>query len=275
MKPIFPEDGIIDHPDRLILTIYTGPEFFSFSLYNPEESGSYFYKELTAENQSDVFSVFQEMFFEQSFFSSPFRKIQIMNRTPGFAFIPDPYYTDEYNEDFMRFLFSDQKGITLANAISSAGIKVVYQLPEEVYQFMLRSFPESEFIHYSTPVISYFIKNSRNVDVRQMLVNLQTNGVDIFCFSGDSFLLGNYFPCKGLSDALYYILFTWKQLQMNQLDDYLHITGDAVYKEELINALELYIQTILFPEISPETHFENVDTNCIPFELAILSICES
>jgi len=273
MKTILPEDRIINHPNRSILTIYTAPEHFSFSLYDPGKTGSYFYEELTGEKHADAFSVFKETFFEHDFFSLPFRKVWIMNRTPGFAFVPDSFYKDEYKVDFMRFLFSDRKGTTLTNSIPSAGIRVMYPLPEEVYQFMHRSFPEPEFIHYSTPLISYFIKNSKRLDACQMTVNLQENGVDIFCFSKNTFLLGNYFPCKGLPDALYYILFVWKQLKLNQLDDYLHITGNAVFKEELINKLSLYLRQIHHLAVPSAIHFEVVETEKIPFELATLSLC--
>jgi hypothetical protein len=86
-------------------------------------------------------------------------------------------------------------------------------------------------------------------------------------------LLGNYFPCKGLQEALYYILFVWKQLKLNQLDDYLHITGDAVFKEELIDKLSLYLQQIKFPAIPSAIHFDGVETNRIPFELSTISLC--
>ncbi|MCL2651517.1 MAG: DUF3822 family protein [Candidatus Azobacteroides sp.] len=264
----------IGHPERSILTIYASLEHFSFSLYDPEKLGSYFYRELTGEKRSDAFPCFKDAFFEQSFFSLPFRKVLIMNRTSNFAFVPDSFYKNEYKDDFIRFLFPDRQGITLSDSVSSAQIRILYQLPEEVYRFMLRSFSKPEFIHCSTPVISYFMENSKNVDARQMVINLQENGLDIYCFSKDTFLLGNYFPCKDLWDALYYILFIWKQLKMNQLNDYLHIVGNNAFKEELIDELSLYLQQILLPEISTGICFEGIDTDRIPFELSALSLCE-
>ena len=274
MNASFPEARNIGHPDRSILTIYTGSEHFSFSLYDPGKMGSYFYRELNDEKRSDAFAYFKETFFEQPFFSLPFRKVLIMNRTPNFAFIPDTFYKTEYKEDFIQFLFPDKGGIILTDSVLPAKIRVLYQLPEEIYRFMLRSFSKPEFIHCSTPVVSYFIENSKNFSARQMVINLQENGLDIFCFSKDSFLLGNFFPCKDLWDALYYILFVWKQLQMNQLNDYLHITGNSAFKEELIDELALYLQQILLPKVSNEIYFEGIDTEHIPFELTALSVCE-
>ena len=274
MKTIFQEELNIKDPERAILTIYSAPKHFSLSLYDPEEQGSFLCREISGEDQIDAFAAFKELFFNNPFLSLPFQKVWIMNRTPNFTFVPDSFYKDEYKEDFSQFLFSDQQGITLTDSVPSVGINVLYQLPENVYRFMLRSFAKPEFIHFSTPLISYFIKNSKNVDPRQMVVNLQEDGLDIFCFSKETFLIGNYFPCKHLQDALYYILFTWKQLKLNQLDDYLHITGNNALKEELIDKLALYFQQILFPDITTEIYFEGIETDRIPFELAALSVCE-
>jgi len=117
------------------------------------------------------------------------------------------------------------------------------------------------------------LEEVKNINNRHIVVNLQEKGIDIFCFSEKTFLFGNYFQCNGLSEALYYILFTWKQLQFNQLDDYLHIVGDAIFKEELIENLALYIQQIYPLTIPPANHLEGVETDRIPFELAAISLC--
>ena len=263
----------IDNPDRLILTIYTGAEHFSFSLYDQGEKGSFFYKKLTGENQIDAFTVLKEAFFDNNLFSLPFRKVWVMYRTPVFTFIPNSIYEEKSKDDFLQFQFPENQGKILSHIVSYTGISVSYQLPEDVYQFMLRSFVKPEFIHYSAPLITFFLENVKNVSNRRMVVNLQEKGLDIFCFSGDTFLFGNYFQCNGLPDTLYYILFTWKQLQFNQLNDYLHIAGDATFKEELTGKLALYLQQVYQLAIPPANHFEGVDTGQIPLELATLSLC--
>jgi len=273
MQTIFPEDRNIAYPDRSILTIYTGQEHFSFSVYDPKEAGSYFYIELTAENQTDAFSAFNETFFDNDFFSLPFGKVWIMHRTPVFTYIPNSIYKDKTREDFLDFLFSERQGITLNHIVSYTGISVIWQMPAAIHNFFVRSFTNPEFIHYSAPIIAYFSDKVKKVGFRRMVVNLQEKGLDIFCFSERNFLMGNYFPCNNISDALYYILFTWKQLQFNQLEDYLHITGNASFREELIAQLTPYLRNIYNLSVFPEIHFEGVETGKIPFELTALSSC--
>ena len=272
MKTFFQEYININHPDRSILTIYLGHEHFSFSFYDPKETGSYFYKELTIDDQSDFFSVFKEEFFDNTFFSLPFRKVWIMYRTPVFTFVPNLICQDTDKEDFMQYLFSDHQGKILSHSISSSEIVVLYKIPETVYDFMIRSFAKPEFIHHSEPMIKFFSEQAQD-DTNRMVVNLQKKGLDIYCFSKENFLLGNYFPCKSLSEIAYYILFTWKQLQFNQLSDSIHITGNSVLKYDLSDILTSYLQNIYYIPVIPEIHFEGVETDNIPFELATLSSC--
>jgi len=272
MKTVFKEGININHPDRTILTIYLGSEHFSFSFYDPQETGSFFYKELTIDDQNDFFSIIKEEFFDNTFFSLPFRKVWIMYRTPVFTFVPVLICQDTTQEDFMQYLFSEQKGKMLSHSISSSGIKVLFQMPETIYDFMNRSFTKPEFIHYSEPLIAFFLEKVKDSACR-MVVNLQEKGIDIFCFSKDKFLLGNYFPCNSPSEMAYYILFTWKQLQFNQLNDSLHFTGNSILKYELINMLKQYVQNIYNLSVFPEIHFEGVETEGTPFELTTLSSC--
>jgi len=275
MNTYFPEVRSLNHPERLILMIYNDSNHFSFSLYDPEKRGFSFHKELIPENQSNGFSFFKEISLNNDFFTLPFRKIWIMNRTPVFTFIPNSIYDDSYKEDYMRFLFLNHRGVTLDHSVSSAGITILYQLANEVYDFLVRSFDNAAFIHYSAPVITYFLMKSKKEYNRQMIVNLQENGVDIFCFSNRSFLFGNWFSCKNLPEVIYYILFTWKQLQLDQLTDSLLVTGNVAYKEDLISKLAPYIQQVQRLIISPDIFLEGVEPDRIPIELAALSLCES
>jgi len=272
MIDIFP-DKKIDNPERLTLIVYLGTEYLSLAFYDPDERGSFFHQELTLDNQTDTLIFLKEVFSNKSFFSLPFGKVWIMYNNPVFTFVPDSIYEEKYGKDLLKFQFLNNQGIVLNNIISNTGIRVIYRMPDDIYQLILNTFAKPVFIHYSVSFISYFLEKVKNINNRRMVVNLCENGLDIFCFSGESLLLGNYFQCKDESEALYYILFTCKQLQFNQLNDYLHITGESIFKNKLIENLELYLKRIYLLDIPPAYHFEGIETSKIPFELAAISIC--
>jgi len=273
MKAIFPDDKKIDNPEQSILTIYLGTEKISFSMYEPEKRGSFIYNELLRENQTELFSAFKDTFFDHSFFYLPFLKVWIMSCTPVFTFIPNSIYKEELQDDYMKFMYPENRGKNLNCVVSSSKINVLYQLPEDIYTFILHQFAKPEFIHYSAPMITYFLGKAKTSNTNRMIVNLKEKGLDIFCFSGKTFLLGNYFPYNDLSEAVYYTLFAWKQLQFSQLNDSLYIAGKTMLINELYHKLSPYLHNISPLSIFPEIHLEGVDTESIPFELTTLSSC--
>ena len=153
-------------------------------------------------------------------------------------------------------------------------VKILYPVFEDIYDFFIRSFNEPKFFHYSAPIITYFRSIDKKRKEQRMIINVQEKGVDIFCFFRKSFLFGNHFPCEKVEDALYYILYTWKQLKMNRFTDSLTVTGKYNQNAELLEKLRLYIQQVDLEPVPATYQFENIDTNNIPFEMALFSLCE-
>jgi hypothetical protein len=272
MKINIPETIDLAHPEKYILTIYIHPEGFSFLIHHQGEEIACFYQKLVNEGHADAFSDFKEIYFENEFFTLPFRTVLLMNCTPVFTYIPEIIYEDKYKSDFMKFLFFENSGTILEHSLQASGIIILHELPEDIYRFFQRSYVNPQFIHHSAPLIAYFQKNSKQLNTKQMIANKNGEEMDILCFSGETFLLGNHFRCRQLSDAVYYILFIWKQLKFNQLEDYLQIAGDAVSKAELQEKLKLYLQHVSFAEISSKLHLPQNEE--VPFELTATCLCE-
>lgn len=272
MKIDIPYNINLKMPERYILTIYVHPEKFSFSLHCPENPESYFFYKIDSLGDTDAFSVFKDLFFENDFFTYSFKKTCILIFSPLFTYIPNEIYSDKYKEDFIKFIFSEKEERFLDYSISSPKISVLYPISEDIHNFFIRSFNEPVFIHYSLPIIAYFYSRDPKHKRRKMIINAHEKGIDIFCFSQKSFLLGNHFPCEKFEDAIYYILYTWKQLKLDRLSDSLYVTGEHNQNEELLKKLRLHIQHVRHEPIPVEYQFENIDTKYIPFELALFTL---
>jgi len=274
MKIDIPDSINLKIPGRYILTVYVHPEKFSFSFHCPDDPESYFFYKIDAFGQTDAFSAFKDLFFENDFFNYPFQKVCVLAFSSWFTYIPSKIYSDKYKEDYIKFIFSEKEEKFLDYSILSPNISVLYPVSEEVYDFFIRSFNEPLFIHYSMPMIAYLYSMNIKQKKQRMIINVHEKGIDIFCFSQKMFLFGNHFPCEKPQDAIYYILYTWKQLKMNRFVDSLSVTGERKQNEEFLKKLQLYIQHV-HPEPIPAAYqFEIIDTKNIPFELAIFSLCE-
>jgi hypothetical protein len=264
MKIQISENIDLSQSERFILTIRVHPEQFSFSLHNPADTASCFHYSIEKDKQLSALSSFKEAYFDNEFFALTYKKIYIINHTPVFTYIPSIIFEDKDKDAYLNFLFMEKSGKSLFHQLKTQEITILHVMPDDVYDFFQRTFLEGEIIHHTAPLIAYFHSERHTINQKKMVVNWQNNGMDIFCFSRETFLLGNHFTCGNLSDAVYYILFIWKQLKFNQMDDFLYIIGDTKLKKDLIENLNPYIQQIVPFDIVPE----------MTSEIACLSLCE-
>ncbi|MDL2256998.1 DUF3822 family protein [Bacteroidales bacterium OttesenSCG-928-I14] len=276
MKIQLPDTFDISHPERYIFTLEVHPAHFSFALYNPIENGSYFYQRLEKEKGLSALASFREFFFDNEFLSLPFRKIYIINFTSRFSYIPTLMFEEKDDTMYMEFLLgkSKQKSKLLNQSLPAMSMTIIHEMEEDTYEFIQRSFINPKYIHHSSPLISYFRDRVRLVNAGRMLVNLSTQGIDVLCFSREDFVLGNHFEFTQKEDAVYYILFTWKQLKFDQEKDFLYIAGNAEQTKDLMSEIKQYIHNLIPVNITPEAHFEGINTGDIPFELSSLTLCE-
>ena len=274
MKIQLPENIDLSHPERYILTIRVHLEQFSFSLYNPIDDASYFYLPIEKEKQSSAFVSFQDAFFDNEFFSLPFRKTYIINYTSVFTYVPTLIFEEKDLKEYLKFLFKDKPEKILHHTLQSPELTILHDIRHGIYEFIQRSFVNGQIIHHTAPLIAYFRDKTPTVNRNKIVVNLRDKGMDILCFSHNNLLLGNHFNCQQIEGAVYYILFIWKQLKFDQLRDFIYITGDVMSKKKLMELLREYLHNIIPVNITPEAHFSQIDTRMIPFEIACLSLCE-
>jgi hypothetical protein len=264
MKIRVPENIDLLCPEKYVLIFHLHPEQYSFLLFCPTDAASLYYSEAGKGKTQDAFASFKELFFENEFFTLAFQKVYVINHTPDFTYVPDWIDAGKYGEEFMQYLFSEKGGKTLHQSVSLSDMQILHRIPEKVYDFFVRSFDNPDFIHHTAPLIAWFLPKSRATNTRQMFINMQEKEMDILCFLGSDFLLGNHYRFDRLQDAVYYILFTFKQLKYSQLGDFIRIVGNISLGKDLAENLKLYIRHII-PETIP---IDLPASENIPFELA-------
>ena len=263
----------MNRPERYVFALRVHPDQFSFTLHEPENEASFFYYEIARGVNSDVFANFKQFFFENPLLASPFKRIYIMNYSGEFTFVPDFLYEKENEEELIRFNFSHFSGKLLNQEVDR--MKILHQMPKDTYQFLNRSFINPRFIHHLSPLIRYFQKKQQDVNASRLIVNLWNKDLDILCFSDDRFILGNHYRVEQIQEAVYYTLFVWKQLKLEQIQDTLFVLGIKEQKQQLISKLKPFIQNIISVDGPQQNPFVRTDMQYnIPFELSSLSLCE-
>lgn len=79
---------------------------------------------------------------------------------------------------------------------------------------------------------------------RKLFAYFHDKAVDVCQFERGRVRFANTFDATHAHDALYYILFAWKQLGMNQAEDDLFVIGDMPHEQWLRGRLSTYITRI-------------------------------
>ncbi|MDR1526151.1 MAG: DUF3822 family protein [Dysgonamonadaceae bacterium] len=245
MEIQLPENMDLSRSGQYVLILEVHAERFSFSLYNAENEQESFDYCFSGDKLSDAFSQFQDAFFKHDFFTYPFRKILILNHTPVFTYIPNLLFEEKDKEAYIQFLFTNVSGKILHQTLSYPEMTILHSMPEKVYDFLQRSFPEASIVHYTVPFIEWCRETGLPADGNRMIIFREKDGIDVLCFSRRQLLLCNHFDCESAGDAVYYALYVYKQLKFNQLKDFVYLVKA---EDELEKKLNKYIQNIVLCE---------------------------
>ncbi len=263
-----------DRSEKYMLSIRLQAGGCSVALYDPLTDGSYFYQEFSYNRKiSDVTNI-QDLFYDNEFLALPYKKLQVLSYSPVFTCVPSIIYDETYKEKIIEFNFSRHAPKCLSQSLRQPELQILYDMDQEVYEFLHRSLSNPVFIHHISPLISFFQQRGRMGNYNKLIINPHKDSVDLLCFSRDELILANNFPCTDPEDMIYFILYTWKQLKLDQLKDMAILTGNPEQKKVLMDILKDYIKNIVPYNIVPEHHFSGIDTGNIPFEQLSLSLCE-
>jgi len=95
--------------------------------------------------------------------------------------------------------------------------------------------------------------------------------LELFSFQQNRFKFCNSFDASRSKDALFFIFYVWKQLQLNPEFDELHLVGDIPDEEQVLEELRQFLQKVYV--INPSVEFNQHPVTAIsgvPFDLQTL-----
>ena len=230
--------------DRYILTIEIFPLRMVFTLSDTEKEQSPFRYIINGKDLTTIFSEFKEAYFDNSFFAFPVKNTRIINYLPKFTLVPRFLFDEKQKEKQMHFLFSSIEGKILVQTLQEHEIVILHELPKEMSDFFQRTFTDAQILHCSALLIQDYTQSPAAWKTNQMFIYQETNLLYITCFSPEKLLFCNCFESQNLNESLYYILYVWKQLKLDQHNDFIHIPEGNLELIEKMRAYVAQVQTL-------------------------------
>jgi hypothetical protein len=130
----------------------------------------------------------------------------------------------------------------LYNAIQGTGILIVYGIDTNAYHLLTAQFPNISIVSHISPMISFFAEKSRQSGNNKMYINLNPDSVDVMAFNHGKLLIANSYACRELSDRLYYIMYAWVQIGLDQDKDEICFMKYTPAQSQLFETIGKYIR---------------------------------
>jgi len=265
-----PDTLTAENSGKYILSIRLSPGGLSFAGCIPAVKESFFYGEIIIDQTQSYTKALEKIFEEYPFFLYIYRKVYCTIANRQYTLIPEIVFLEKQKEELMSFVFSSPGEKVFHQLQKELDVEIVYSVYTEVYIFFSHTLlVQPQFIHAITPLLSLCLKRNMSCFPKQLYVAMHEDIMDAVCFDKGALLFANSFNYNGTSDIIYYILYIWKQTNMDQMKDELFLYAEPFLFEELKTKLQMYLLKIntFDSVISPD----NTD---IPLDLKALFECE-
>ncbi len=258
--------------EQYILSIRLSADGFSFVVYNPQHYCFLLSVTRKPDNSISLPANLKLAFRELTFLSYPYKKVYILVVDKRYTFIPIEIFEEAHLQELFCYNFSKKDNeLIYQNTLVGNNCEVAYGIDKNHYTVISEKYPNNKCFSHSTILTEFFSAKSRSLPSKQMFACLRDSYVDLFCFNhGRILLVNSYGECKVAMDYSYYILFVWKQLGMDQLNDELYILGESSQKKELLETMKNFIENIFEFEVEAELgNFYSEDVATVSHDIQI------
>jgi hypothetical protein len=134
------------------------------------------------------------------------------------------------------------------NFLSEINAYNIFAIPNYIVNEIVSHIENIILFHQATPFIKIIVKRGIDKENKCVYVNMNNKFIDIAVAARHSLFLYNTFQFQNENDLLYFILYIYKQLNLDTKKNKLLITGEQSDNIKYHNALKKYITTVKYLE---------------------------
>ena len=241
-----------------ILSIRFSADGFYFAILNPkakEESDSYTYYIYEVDESLSLAANLKQAIAQLDWLSYTYQAVHIVIATHRFTLMPLDFFEDEQVETIFYHNFQPiDNEVVRYNILQKSNTVLLFGLDQALQSLLSELFPQALIQVQAAPLLEYLSTQNRQEKHKQILCFVAQDYITIAAMEHRNLLFCNSFSCNCTADRLYYALYCWKQLGMDQLTDELLLADNTSESGELKQEFARFIQQITV--ISPSTYLD-------------------
>ncbi|MBP3252844.1 MAG: DUF3822 family protein [Prevotella sp.] len=168
--------------------------------------------------------------------------------------VPVELFSEDTMDDMMHHAFPDTAADAVAyNVMPYLNAVGVFAVNRDLRLVLDDHFRDVQLLAALGPVCHHLHQRSFTGSARKLYGYFHEKRLDVMCFQQNRFKFYNSFDAGRSYDALYFLLYVWKQLQLSPQQDELHLAGEIPDAERFGQQLRRFVQKVFV--VNPQADF--------------------
>jgi Protein of unknown function (DUF3822) len=256
---LFDETLDINSTENYELSIQASPDGLSFCLLDTIRNKFVLIRSFGAE-ENKYFNAdkINELLHNDDFLTRRYKKVNCVMPSSKFTLVPSPLYDPGKKVEYFTFNHNpEEDSIILADKANDPDAFLVFSVSKSLSE-VINAFYPGVFIHHHIKLLLDHTSPARKSAMGNYIhVHIERDFFNLIVFNNNILKFCNSFVYRNISDILYYVLYTFKNLGIKQ-EETLHLSGQTEKYDDLSSGFSLYIRNIKFAEPSGNFTFSYV-----------------
>lgn len=264
-----PETIDLARSENYHLSIRITPTGFMFSISDPKNVKNYCLRETTFSIDASLYDNLQRIFFELSFLTQTFKKVNVIVVSKDYELIPDKFFNPKKEIEFYNFTHHSKANHALDSKNENHANTTVFKIEGSILDFLNRSLVNPRYFHHTNTLTRLF-ENKASTVGNCVFLNFHNQYLDTLTFVNGILIHSLTYDDEVAANQIYFVLKLWEQTGFDQLKDHLFIAGNA--DENMTTKLQKYIKNVEELSKPSELHFWSTDAQKAPLDLLTLAL---
>lgn len=195
---------------------------------------------------------------KDDFLTKKYKKISIIIPSPKFTLIPSPLFDPGRKDEYFSFNHIESENNQIFNnKISDPDSFLVFALPLQLSELVKNIWPGTYPFHHLKSLLEHIRISRKSIGQNYLHLHVEHDFFNLIIYRNNNLQFCNSFNYRNISDILYYILHTIKDLDIKQ-EETVYLSGQTERYDDLFSTLSLYIRNVKFAEPSGNFTFSYV-----------------
>ncbi|MBQ3632245.1 MAG: DUF3822 family protein [Prevotella sp.] len=254
------------------LTIRIGRNTLSFAMPDGED-GEIIYEPYVVKSGMSMAANLREAFKTADLLASPPPRVRVVLDS-DVLLVPVDVFSESTMGDMMTHAFPQTAADAVYyNVLPDLNAVAVFAMNRDLRLVVDDHFRDVQLIAAVTPVWRHLHQRSYTGIRHKLFGYFHEQHLDVFSFSQNRFKFSNNFEASHAHDCLYFLLYVWKQLQLQAEYDELHLVGDIPEPTWILTELKRFVQNAYV--INPAADFTSLAAATVkglPYDLQTLFV---